>query len=235
MSNNAAIASTESSIISNNNNTITRTTQENEMGLNQPLNGSSYSFVKVNSTVPYTSYPSTNFINTNTVFSMKNIATTHNLSLPVKNPAINHNTRADCTPVVTVKAARSETDDITAAQLLVDPVRQTTASSVPEQSEVSSVATTSFSSLSTVPIDLHKQEEVKTERKKHRNRVAASKCRKRKLERESNLEDTVYQLKEKNSELSNIAAMLRQQVCDLKLQVMDHMKSGCEVLPVHAT
>lgn len=41
------------------------------------------------------------------------------------------------------------------------------------------------------PVDLETQERVKAERKKLRNRIAASKCRKRKLERISRLEDKV--------------------------------------------
>ncbi|CAL8324585.1 unnamed protein product [Arctogadus glacialis] len=41
------------------------------------------------------------------------------------------------------------------------------------------------------PIDMDNQERIKAERKKLRNRIAASKCRKRKLERISRLEDKV--------------------------------------------
>ena len=231
-SNNDPIASTLNTIISNNNNTVTKTTLENEIGINhQQLNGSSYPFIKSNSTLPNTLYPNTNFVNTSSGFQLKTPA---NLTLPVT--ATNHMRTVGNTSVVRVKTGigNNEQDDITAAQLLVEPV-QGSSQSVPEQCQIASVATTSFTPLSTVPIDLHQQEEVKTERKKHRNRVAASKCRKRKLERESNLQETVNELKERHNELSNIASILRQQVCDLKLQVMDHMKSGCEVLPVTAT
>jgi hypothetical protein len=234
--NNEPIASALSTIISNNNNTIPKTTHENEVGLNQPVNGTSYPYVKCTSTVPSTLYPSTNFVNTSSGFELKTPAK-HNLTLPVKNPTTNHMRTVESTPVVRLKPApnNSQLDNITAAQLLVDPVPSSSSQNVSEQSQNPSVATTSYSSISTVPIDLHKQEVVKTERKKHRNRVAASKCRKRKLERESNLQETVDELKSRHSELSNIASTLRQQVCDLKLQVMDHMKSGCEVFPVIAT
>ena len=231
--NNEGIASTVSSIISNNNNTITKTTYENESGLNQPVNGASYSYLKCASTMSNTPYLSTNYVNTNSEFQLKTPAN-HNLTLPLKTPATNHIRTAESAPVVRVKPVSNNTqsDDITAAQLLVDPVQNSGPPKVSEQSQIPSVATTSYTTISTVPIDLNQQEEVKTERKKHRNRVAASKCRKRKLERESNLQETVNELKCRHSELSNIASILRQQVCDLKLQVMDHMKSGCEVFPV---
>ena len=80
------------------------------------------------------------------------------------------------------------------------------------------------------PIDLELQELVKRERKKLRNRVASSKCRKRKLEREARLEMRVKDLKEKNIELGAVANALKQQVCDLKQRVMDHMNEGCQIV-----
>lgn len=80
------------------------------------------------------------------------------------------------------------------------------------------------------PIDLALQETVKTERKKQRNRVAASKCRKRKLEKEADLEEKVDKLKNINSKLSSEVLELRKQVCQLKLQVMDHVHGGCEIM-----
>ncbi|XP_077981096.1 transcription factor Jun-like [Glandiceps talaboti] len=80
------------------------------------------------------------------------------------------------------------------------------------------------------PIDMETQERIKAERKRLRNRVAASKCRKRKLERIARLEDKVSDLKEQNSNLSMSASELREQVCKLKQQVMSHVKSGCEVM-----
>lgn len=83
------------------------------------------------------------------------------------------------------------------------------------------------------PIDLDLQEAVKTERKRLRNRQAASKCRKRKLERESDLEKKVDQLKEKNSTLQSEAQCLRQQVMDLKQVVMSHVREGCEIILSH--
>ncbi|XP_043951864.1 junE proto-oncogene, AP-1 transcription factor subunit [Gambusia affinis] len=79
------------------------------------------------------------------------------------------------------------------------------------------------------PIDLETQERIKAERKKLRNRIAASKCRKRKLERISRLEEKVKVLKNQNSDLASTAAMLRQQVAQLKQKVMSHVTNGCQI------
>ncbi|XP_048415705.1 transcription factor JunD-like isoform X3 [Stegostoma tigrinum] len=71
------------------------------------------------------------------------------------------------------------------------------------------------------PIDMDTQERIKAERKRLRNRIAASKCRKRKLERISRLEDKVKSLKCQNSELASTASLLREQVAQLKQKVRD--------------
>uniref|UniRef100_A0A3P9LJV3 Transcription factor JunD n=1 Tax=Oryzias latipes TaxID=8090 RepID=A0A3P9LJV3_ORYLA len=81
------------------------------------------------------------------------------------------------------------------------------------------------------PIDMDNQERIKAERKKLRNRIAASKCRKRKLERISRLEDKVQTLKTQNIELASTASVLREQVAQLKQKVMNHVSSGCQLLP----
>merc|ERR1719192_664306 len=52
------------------------------------------------------------------------------------------------------------------------------------------------------PIDMETQEKIKLERKRLRNRQAAAKCRKRKLERISLLDDRVAQLKTENTDLA---------------------------------
>uniref|UniRef100_A0A4D5RA29 Transcription factor AP-1 n=1 Tax=Scolopendra viridis TaxID=118503 RepID=A0A4D5RA29_SCOVI len=80
------------------------------------------------------------------------------------------------------------------------------------------------------PIDMETQEKIKLERKRQRNRIAASKCRKRKLERIARLEDKVKMLKGENGELGNVVSKLREQVCQLKQQVMDHMNNGCQIM-----
>ncbi|KAK9980297.1 hypothetical protein ABG768_013669 [Culter alburnus] len=81
------------------------------------------------------------------------------------------------------------------------------------------------------PIDMDTQERIKAERKKLRNRIAASKCRKRKLERISRLEDKVKTLKSQNTELASTASVLREQVAQLKQRVMNHVNNGCQLLP----
>lgn len=80
------------------------------------------------------------------------------------------------------------------------------------------------------PIDLALQETVKNERKKQRNRVAASKCRKRKLEKEADLQVKVDELKDINTKLHSEIHDLKQQVSHLKLQVMEHVHGGCEIM-----
>ena len=79
------------------------------------------------------------------------------------------------------------------------------------------------------PIDLESQEAIKHQRKKERNRQAAQRCRKRKIEREETLKVKVKDLKSKNSELTSLASTLRMQVCELKQQVMRHVNEGCQV------
>ncbi|NXU54885.1 JUND factor, partial [Turnix velox] len=83
------------------------------------------------------------------------------------------------------------------------------------------------------PIDMDTQERIKAERKRLRNRIAASKCRKRKLERISRLEEKVKSLKSQNTELASTASLLREQVAQLKQKVLSHVNSGCQLLPQH--
>jgi hypothetical protein len=80
------------------------------------------------------------------------------------------------------------------------------------------------------PIDMESQELKKLERKRARNRIAARKCRTRKLERISRLEDRVSDLKSQNSDLTLTATSLREQVFKLKQQIMEHVNSGCQVM-----
>ena len=80
------------------------------------------------------------------------------------------------------------------------------------------------------PINMESQEIIKLERKRARNRVAARKCRTRKLERISRLEDRVTDLKDQNTDLTQSATALREQVMKLKQQIMEHVNSGCQVM-----
>ncbi|OWF40627.1 transcription factor AP-1-like [Mizuhopecten yessoensis] len=80
------------------------------------------------------------------------------------------------------------------------------------------------------PINMESQERIKLERKRARNRVAARKCRTRKLERISRLEDRVSDLKGQNTDLATTATSLRDQVCKLKQQIIEHVSSGCQIM-----
>jgi hypothetical protein len=79
------------------------------------------------------------------------------------------------------------------------------------------------------PIDMHDQEAIKLERKRQRNRIAASKCRKRKLEKIARLEDKVRHIKGENGELVVAVSRLRDHVMSLKQDLIDHVKHGCVV------
>eukprot|EP00914_Ancora_sagittata_P000766 GHVO01002084.1.p1 GENE.GHVO01002084.1~~GHVO01002084.1.p1 ORF type:complete len:307 (-),score=56.88 GHVO01002084.1:948-1751(-) len=81
-----------------------------------------------------------------------------------------------------------------------------------------------------MPINMESQELKKLERKRARNRVAARKCRTRKLERISRLEDRVSDLRNTNTDLTSTASSLREQVFKLKQQIMEHVNSGCQVM-----
>merc|ERR1719412_3375879 len=80
------------------------------------------------------------------------------------------------------------------------------------------------------PIDLDSQEKMKLERKRLRNRQAATKGRKRKLERISHLDGRVRQLKGENGDLVAIVRRLKDNVARLKQEVMEHVNHGCEIL-----
>merc|ERR1719150_1336228 len=80
------------------------------------------------------------------------------------------------------------------------------------------------------PVDLESQEKMKLERKRLRNRQAATKCRRRKLEKISHLDGRVQQLKEENGDLVAIVRRLKDNVARLKQEVMEHVNHGCEIL-----
>ncbi|KAK4337079.1 hypothetical protein RND71_043679 [Anisodus tanguticus] len=77
---------------------------------------------------------------------------------------------------------------------------------------------------------LKNQELSKLERKRLRNRIAASKCRKRKLERISNLENRVQQLKGENTELTQLATMSAQGIPQIAV-VMGSCTAGGAYVP----
>jgi bZIP transcription factor len=73
-------------------------------------------------------------------------------------------------------------------------------------------------------------DEIVLERKRARNRVAAQKCRMRKIERIEELSDRVRDLRGENERLAHISAELRQQIADLKREILSHVNSGCRVM-----
>merc|ERR1712141_219780 len=85
------------------------------------------------------------------------------------------------------------------------------------------------------PIDMETQEKIKLERKRLRNRQAAAKCRKRKLERISLLDDRVAQQKTENTDLAAVVKKMKSSVAALKQEVLDHVNSGCEIRMSDAT
>jgi len=85
------------------------------------------------------------------------------------------------------------------------------------------------------PIDMDTQEIIKLERKRMRNRLAASKCRKRKLERISQLDDRVKQLKTENIDLAAVVKKMKASVALLKQEVIEHVNSGCEIRMTDST
>lgn len=82
--------------------------------------------------------------------------------------------------------------------------------------------------MSMVP-DLKTQEHMKVERKKARNRIAASKCRTRRLQRESDLESKVKILKDHNKDLYEEVNGLRDQISSLKKALTRHVHTGCQI------
>merc|ERR1711992_33083 len=79
------------------------------------------------------------------------------------------------------------------------------------------------------PIDMETQEKINWKEKRLRNRQAAAKCRKRKLERISQLDERVAQLKTENTDLAAVVKKMKSSVAALKQEVMDHVNSGCEI------
>ncbi|CAB4065470.1 CLASP1_2 [Lepeophtheirus salmonis] len=78
-------------------------------------------------------------------------------------------------------------------------------------------------------VDMDINESLKVERKRARNRVAASKCRLRKLERISVLDQQASQLRADNDELSNLSTKLKSEIYALKEELNWHINNGCKI------
>ena len=70
---------------------------------------------------------------------------------------------------------------------------------------------------------------LQVERKRARNRVAASKCRMRKMEKIATLDQEANVLRNHNDELANLNDKLRQQVYKLQQELHWHINNGCTV------
>ena len=77
--------------------------------------------------------------------------------------------------------------------------------------------------------DMKTQEQLKSERKKARNRIAASKCRQKRLAREASLQEKVTQLKVQHNELQSERVNLKESIAELKKQLSDHLRKGCHI------
>jgi hypothetical protein len=81
--------------------------------------------------------------------------------------------------------------------------------------------------LPTVPIDMSAQEREKVDRKRQRNRVAATKCRKRKIERITVLEQEVKELNESLQSKMKEKRELEIEVEEIRNRIKIHIKQGC--------
>lgn len=80
------------------------------------------------------------------------------------------------------------------------------------------------------PMDPVSQEKLKLDRKRMRNRIAATKCRKRKIERIETLQDEVKKVKDRNEEIERNIMMCKQTINFLKQAIKEHENKGCVVL-----
>lgn len=85
------------------------------------------------------------------------------------------------------------------------------------------------------PINMDDQDRVKQERKRERNRLAARKCRTKKLEQIMLLEGRVKELKEQNRSLGDTAAGLRTLMNKLQMQISQHISCGCPMMTTTTT
>lgn len=86
-----------------------------------------------------------------------------------------------------------------------------------------------------LPESMDVQGLIKTERKRRKNRLAAWKCRQKKLIRESRLETTVEELCMENSRLMEELEKLKRKRQQLEQTFIKHVTSGCEEAHVQYT
>ena len=73
------------------------------------------------------------------------------------------------------------------------------------------------------------KENLKVEKRKENNRMAARRCRKRKEDRIHNLEHRLCQLKDENEEGTEKVSELHDAISNLKQELLEHVKNGCQV------
>lgn len=73
------------------------------------------------------------------------------------------------------------------------------------------------------------QERKKLERKRARNRAAASKCRQRKLERIQELEGLVQVERQRNAQLQTAIDRAQQDLQELRQRIEEHQQAGCSI------
>ncbi|KFD56996.1 hypothetical protein M513_02253 [Trichuris suis] len=102
------------------------------------------------------------------------------------------------------------------------------ANALPSNADVacSSLASTAFAS-GISPIDPDLQERIKLERKRARNRIAATKCRRRKIEKINELESRVCEISAQNKAMVQRIDLLRVDVTRLRETVRKHRMNGC--------
>lgn len=100
--------------------------------------------------------------------------------------------------------------------------------SMPIQIKVAGVCKSDGSSSSA--INFEDQESMKKERKRMRNRIAATKCRQKKIAKINAFEEQIKQLKRKHEELLKEKASLKEKTSLLKENVLFHVKKGCNVI-----
>ena len=81
--------------------------------------------------------------------------------------------------------------------------------------------------------DRNAKENMKIEKRKENNRMAARRCRKRKEDRIHKLEQMLCQLKDENEDGIEKVSELHDTISSLKQELIEHVKKGCQIyMPV---